>query len=184
MTWHDLSAHVGFQSAPASGGPAHIRTETPSDEVVAKQKAPGNESQSESAAQPGTHSFPVLVAIHAFWRPSAFPPPAPSPAQSVDRTQDFVHHSPLHDSPALHATPEEPQGSPTPSSLQMGHLVSRQDERVSRGPTPVGDCVAQLLIQAATPAQLCSQFRRFSQSALAVQAVKATQQFASPHWVH
>jgi hypothetical protein len=174
-----------FQSVPASGVPAHIRTESPSDEVVAKQKAPGNELQSESAAQPGAHWLPaVAVATHAFWRPSEFPPPAPSPTQSVDRTHDSVHHSPLHDSPALHGRPEGLQGSPTPSSLQTGHLVSRQDVSESRSATPPGDCVAQLLRQAETPAQVCSQFRRFSQSVLAVHAAKAVQQLASAHWVH
>ncbi len=175
----------GPQSPPASGIPAHIRTESPSDEVVAKQKAPENELQSASAEQPGTHSFPAAaVATHAFGRPSESPPPAPSPLQSVDRTHDFVHQSPPHDSPALHATPEGLHGSPTPSSLQTGHLVSRQDERESRSGTPLGDWVAQLLKQLATPAQLCSQLRRFSQSVLAVHAANAVQQLASAHWVH
>ena len=43
------------QSVPASGVAAHTRTDSPSDDVVAKQKAPGNELQSESAAHPGRH---------------------------------------------------------------------------------------------------------------------------------
>jgi hypothetical protein len=80
----------------------HTWTERPSAEVVAKQKDPGNEVQSASVWQPGTHCLPTaVVRMQAFGRPSALPPPAPNPSQSVDRVQALVHQSPLQERPGL-----------------------------------------------------------------------------------
>jgi hypothetical protein len=166
----------------------HTRTDSPSEDVVAKQKAPGIALQSESEAQPGKHWSPaVSVTMQAFWSPRAFPPPAPSPTQSVEWTQAFVHHSPLQDSPGLQAMPPGLHGSPVPSWLQTGHLVSRHDVNWSRRLTPPPvDCVTQLLTHpgALEPEQVCSQFRRFQQSVFAMHAPKVVQQLASAHWVH
>jgi hypothetical protein len=117
-----------------------ICTEAPSEEVVAKQKEPGNAAQSASVWQPGMHSLPELaVATHAFGRPRPLPPPAPSPAQSEERAQARVHHNPLQERPELHVSFWAMQGSPIPDSLQTGHFASRHDVSSSRRPTPSGD---------------------------------------------
>jgi hypothetical protein len=60
--------------------------------------------------------------MHALGNPSSLPPLAPSPTQSLERVQAFVHHKPLQVSPGLHAAPKRPHGSPTPSWPQTGHF--------------------------------------------------------------
>jgi hypothetical protein len=152
--------------------------------VVEKQNDPGNAAQSASASQPGAHSSTAgRVTTQAFGSPRAFPPPAPSPTQSVERTHAFVHHSPPHERPGLHVPPCVEQGSPIPSSLQTGHFARMHDSRALRSGSPFGDWVSQLLTHPA-PVQLCSQLRRLSQSVFAEHASTAAQQFALAHWVH
>jgi hypothetical protein len=84
----------------------HTITDEPATEVVERQYVPGNDWQSESVVQPGTHvSLPLAPWMQALGRPSELPPAAPSPTQSDVSEQASVHQRPVHESPALHVDP-------------------------------------------------------------------------------